>query len=117
MHGHGVRTGKDCAGFSIFSLTVAEKQRICCRISMSEPARLPYEAAGECSSILDTGAAADDEVVTYDIHADMDRSLGSAVYAAVLQSRGPLDLAVTAYPYVLDIPGISYHHIRSDAAG
>ena len=114
---HRVRSGEYRACLTVLSLAVAEKERIRSGISMTETAGLSDETSGECHSILDGRPAGNDEIIPYHPYAYMDRSIGIAVYASVLQPRGPLYLAAVPYPDVLYISGIRNHHIGSDPSG
>ncbi len=114
--GHGERTCKDGTSLAVGFLTVAEEQRVRCRISVLELACLSHEAARQRRATVELRAAGDDEVVAHHIVAYMHRCCLVAVDAAVAQSAGSYDCAAVADADVLNESRVLYLHPVANAA-
>jgi hypothetical protein len=112
-----IRAGKDRTSFSILTLAIAEEERIGSRIIMSKLAGLTNEATGEGDTVLNTGSAGNDEIISYDTNAYMNRGMNITVDASILKTRCTLYLAVISDLDILDIAGISDGHSRADISG
>ena len=80
---YGVRSGEYRAGLTVLALTVAEEERVACRVAVSETAGLSDEAAVHHHSVLDAAVAADYEIRAYNSVAYICRRLFFRDYASV----------------------------------
>ena len=99
---YGVRTCEDCASLTILTLAVAEKERVRCRVVVTERTSLTYEATTQCCTTIDCRATRNDKVVADDTVSDIDGCLLAAVQTSVRKEVYAIDAAVVANAYSLD---------------
>ena len=85
VHGNCVGAGQYCAGFSVFSLTVAEEKRVVCREQVCKVAGLPYEAARHYHPVADVCPRAYDEILCGYVRSYVHRGFGITVHRTVVQ--------------------------------
>ena len=101
--GNGIGTGKECAGFSILALAIAEKERVGSGITVVDMTGLSDETAGDNGAPIDGGTGADNEILGNHIPSDINRIIFIAVDAPVFEFHRTGDLTERAYPHVFDI--------------
>ena len=114
MMGDSKRTSKNCAGLTIFLLTVAEEKAVRSRIAMAKSTSLTHINAGEGGAVFHCRAILNDKVITDDTVADMDGCLAAAVQSAILQSSSTFHLRIRAHVHIFNITSIYDGTVMTD---
>ena len=108
VHTHRIGSGKDGAGFTVFALTVAEKQRVVSREEVGEVTGLPDETARHDYTVAHVGSRTDDKVFGRYVGAYVNRGFPVAVDGAVFEARSSVDTAAVAYAHIAHGAGVDH---------
>ena len=89
---NGVGACEDRGGLAVFAVRIGEKERFGSRECLVQPAAFAHETALDNRAVVDVGPLRRDEIVGFDIHADV----CAVAHRAVLEQRGPVDDGVVA---------------------
>ena len=114
VHGDGVGTGKDCAGLTVFALTVGKEQGVFGREEAVDLGGLPHETVVHDRASGDLRPRGCDEVLRHHIRSDIDGTRGRTVETAVFEERGTVDDGVCSDAGVDDRAGVLDRHVFAD---
>ena len=107
MVSNGERPGKDGTGFSVLSLTIAEKQGIRSTVTMAKMAGLSHEATFNGGIIGHMRAAAYYEIIGNDTMCNGYRGKLVGMHRSVTETAGTADYGIVPYFHTVDMAGIA----------
>ena len=113
MMSHRKRSGENSTCFSIFLLTIAEKQRIRSRIIMSHMTSLSHKTASHHRAILYVRTTGDNKIITYHSVTDMYWIVSITVNTTVLQSASSLYFTIVTDTHIFNISRIDNRNVRT----